>query len=137
MSARRSSFLLESGGGLPMTPMIDIVFNLLIFFMLISRYLPPTLNVTLPEAASAQPSERPSISISIDSEGQLNLDGAMLGWEALPSQLAGRDPQTQVRIAADSAVDYAYIVRALDACAQASLTHVALEAQTPATLPEP
>lgn len=135
MSARRSSFLLESGGGFPMTPMIDIVFNLLIFFMLISRYLPPTLNVTLPEAATAQPSERPSISISIDSEGQVNLDGALLDWEALPAALSGRDPETQVRIAADSSVDYQYVVRALDACAKSSLTHVALEAQTPSESP--
>jgi biopolymer transport protein ExbD len=134
MSARRGSFLLESGGGFPMTPMIDIVFNLLIFFMLISRYMPPALSLTLPEAASAAPSDKASISISINALGALNLDGALLDWSALGEALAGEDPRTQVRIAADSTADYSYVVKALDACARAGLTQIALEAQPP---PEP
>ena len=53
MRRRRGSYLLEPAGTFPVIPMIDVILNLLIFFMLISRYLPPSLNVALPQAASS------------------------------------------------------------------------------------
>jgi biopolymer transport protein ExbD len=126
---KQRSFMLEPSGGFPMTPMIDIVLQLLIFFMLISRYLPPTLNVELPQASSAVAQDRPALSIAIDAEGRLSVDGRDTVWDGLSAMLAGRDPETVVRISADRQVDYAYVVRALDAAAQASLPHVALEMQ--------
>lgn len=119
--------VLGEGTGLPMTPMIDIVLLLLIFFMLISRYLPPSLNVTLPQAASAAVDERPSVALSIDADGTLAVDGEVAAWESLPALLDGRDAQTQVRIAADRAADYEFVVRALDASGTAGLQNIALE----------
>jgi len=129
---RARQYLLESSSGFPMTPMIDVVLQLLIFFMLISRYLPPALNVTLPEASTARAEDRPSISISITSDGTLAVDGAITAWPSLPGLLAGREPETLVRVAADRGADYGLVVRALDASAAAGLTHIALE-----TAPQP
>jgi biopolymer transport protein ExbD len=120
-------YLLEPSSGFPMTPLIDVVLQLLIFFMLISRYLPPSLSVTLPEAASAHVDDRPAVSISIDLRGQLTVDGQLADWARLPGLLRGRDPATLVRIAADRGTDYDYIVRAMDSAAQANLPHIALE----------
>ena len=128
MRARRS-FLVESGGGLPVAPLIDVVMLLLIFFMLISRYLMPSLEITLPEAAAAMMNDAPSISLSIDSEGRLSLDGQVILWGELPARLDGSDPETLVRIAADRTVDYDYVVQAMDAAAGANLTHIALETE--------
>jgi len=119
--------LVESGGGLPVAPLIDVVLLLLIFFMLISHYLPPSLQVTLPEASAAITDSQPAIALSIDSDGHLSVDGNLTQWIELPALLAARDPATQVRIAADKTVDYDYVVQALDAAAQANLTHIALE----------
>jgi biopolymer transport protein ExbD len=107
--------------------MIDVILNLLIFFMLISRYLPPSLNVALPQAASASVDSRPGIAISIDLRGKLAVDGNDEPWEALPALLKGRDPETQVRISADRSADYDYVVRAMDAAGKAGLVHIALE----------
>ncbi|MCH7471989.1 biopolymer transporter ExbD [bacterium] len=128
---KSSSYLLEGGATLPLAPLIDVVFLLLIFFMLITRYLPPTLAVTLPEASTAAVSERPGISVSIDLDGTLSLDGSLIPWDALPGLLSGRDPEAQVRISADRGTDYGYVVRALDAAAGAGLRHVALETVPP------
>jgi biopolymer transport protein ExbD len=128
MRARRN-LLVETGGGLPVAPLIDCVMLLLIFFMLVSRYLPPSLQVVLPEAATAAATDQPSISLSIDNEGRLSLDGQIILWDELPDRLAGRDPETLVRIAADRTVDYDYVIKAMDAAAGASLTHLALETQ--------
>jgi biopolymer transport protein ExbD len=109
--------------------MIDVILNLLIFFMLISRYLPPSLNVALPQAASASVDDRPSIAISVDVKGGLAVDGEPQQWAALPKLLSGRDPRTQVRIAADRNTDYDYVVKAMDAAGKAGLVHIALETQ--------
>jgi biopolymer transport protein ExbD len=117
----------ESGGGLPVAPLIDVVLLLLIFFMLVSRYLPPSLQVTLPEASAAVADSQLAITLSIDNTGRLSFNGALTQWNELPRLLAGRDPETQVRIAADKTADYDYVVQALDAAAQANLTHIALE----------
>ncbi|MCB1186152.1 biopolymer transporter ExbD [bacterium] len=121
------SQMLESGGGLPFAPMLDVIFLLLIFFMLITRYLPPSLSVTLPEADSAAVDDKPSVMISIDEAGLLAVDGVEYQWEALPRLFEGSDPETSVRIAADRGTDYELVVRAMDAAGQAGLTHIALE----------
>ena len=129
MRRKRGSYLLEPAGTFPVIPMIDVMLNLLIFFMLISRYLPPSLNVALPQAASASVDDRPAIAISVDVHGGLAVDGQAQDWEALPGLLEGKDPATQVRIAADRGTDYDYIVKAMDAAGKAGLVHIALETE--------
>lgn len=135
MRRRRGSYLLEPAGGFPVIPMIDVMLNLLIFFMLISRYLPPSLNVALPQAASASVDDRPAIAISVDVKGALAVDGQPQTWEALPELLSGKDPATQVRIAADRGTDYDYVVKAMDAAGKAGLVHIALETEPEGTPP--
>ena len=130
MRSRRGKYLLEPAGSFPVIPMIDVILNLLIFFMLISRYLPPSLNVALPQAASASVDDRTAIALSIDGQGKLAVDGVASSWDELPSLLVNHDPDTQVRIAADKGVDYDYVVRAMDAAGKAGLTHIALETAT-------
>ncbi|MCC7477331.1 biopolymer transporter ExbD [bacterium] len=129
----RGNYLTAPSQGFPVIPMIDVIFNLLLFFMLISRNLPPALSVALPEADAATPTDNPpSIAISINTAGDLMLDGELTQWEDLGPLLqsiaaAPEGGSTQVRIAADKDVGYDYVVRALDAAAQAGLTQVALE----------
>ena len=124
---KKKPYLVESSQGLPVAPLVDVVLLLLIFFMLVTRYLAPSLSVTLPEAAASQVDDQPSITITIDEDGNLAVDGDMYQWAALPRLLENRDPDTQVRIAADKETDYDFIVRALDLSAAAGLSHIALE----------
>ena len=124
--AKRGLFV-ESGPGLPVAPMVDVVLLLLIFFMLITRFLPPTLNITLPESATALTDDRPSIALAISRAGELSVDGETFSWAALPRLLDGREPHTLVRVAADRETDYLYVIRALDAAAEAGLVNIALE----------
>ena len=55
---------------LEMTSLIDCVFLLLIFFMLSSSFLTPSISLTLPAAANTQQHDT-SIVVSLDTEGQL------------------------------------------------------------------
>ena len=121
------SLLVESGGGPPMVPMIDLIMTLLIFFMLVTHYLPPSLTVNLPEASAAVPEDSPAVTLSILTDGTLAVDGEEFQWEALPRLLEGRDPETRVRISADKQVDYDYIIRAMNAAAEAGLPRIVLE----------
>jgi biopolymer transport protein ExbD len=124
---RSKPYLLEPGHGFPVIQMIDILLLLLVFFMLMNRSLPPSLSVALPEATTSREDDRAAIAVSIDAAGQVTLNGVLTDWAELPGLLAGRDPETLVRIAADRATDYDYIVKAMDAAAQAKLSNIALE----------
>lgn len=126
---KRYSVIPPATSSFPIIPMVDIMLMLLLFYMLVSRYLPPTLAVQLPEATSSEVDTRPALALSIDAQGGLAVDGATADWAALPGMLAGRDPETLVRIAADSRTNYDFVVKALDAAAGANLTHIALETQ--------
>ena len=132
--ARRNSVLVESGSGLPVAPMVDVVLLLLIFFILVSRMPAPSLDVQLPQASTAQVVDQPAVSVAISRDGQtVQVNGRYTTFADLPALLAPfRDNQeTLVRISADSETDYAYVVRAMDAAAAVGLRHIALETRYP------
>ncbi len=131
MRRRRGNYLQEPAGSFPVIPMIDVMLNLLIFFMLISRYLPPSLDITLPEASSSAVEDQPGVMILMDMEGRLAVNGSEISWEELAATLATFEKDRQVPIAADRNTDYDYIVKAMDACAQAGLSRIALETSRP------
>jgi biopolymer transport protein ExbD len=69
-----------------LTPLIDVVFILLIFFFITSTFIQPTLPVNLAKAASAAASaeRKEQLVITIDKEGTLFTDGMVLTKEELP-----------------------------------------------------
>jgi biopolymer transport protein ExbD len=135
--ARRGRWLQEPAGTFPVIPMIDVILNLLIFFLLISRYLPDALSVDLPRADSGSPTDRSEILIAIDANGDVQLNGEAQAWDDLSGRLAQWDVDTVVHIAADSATRYDFVVRALDAAGSAGLPHIALETVTDRTDDQP
>jgi len=56
-----------------MAPLIDVVFLLLIFFMLTSSFAPPAVPLTLPKAASGAPSETAKVVVSLDQAGGISI----------------------------------------------------------------
>lgn len=57
--------------GIDMTPLIDVVFILLLFFVLTSSFADPALPLNLPESASSNQGKDPDIQIAIDANGML------------------------------------------------------------------
>ena len=116
-----------------LTPMIDVVFQLLIFFMLATTYKQEEreLGIELPSAASArEPEPLPEeIVINVFRDGRVSLAGRSVEREALESYLqrAGRaDPTTPVTIRGDRLVHHEEIVRVMDACGTAGLSNLAV-----------
>jgi biopolymer transport protein ExbD len=124
-----------------MTPMIDVVFLLIIFF-LVSSHLAQRetrLPVELPEAVSGQrdvPDDRPRMTVTLQPDGKLWLGGQSLAVEQLAARLrAGREQsgeQTELRIRCDRHVPYRQVEPVLAAAVEAGLWNVSfsvLEAQ--------
>jgi len=85
---------------LNLTPMIDVVFLLLIFFMLAGSLEPPDLfDLELPETSSAQPAEtepRPVV-LTLGARGDLAIDGVAVERNALIAKLRRDTSGTALR----------------------------------------
>ena len=114
---------------LSMTPLIDIVFLLLIFFLVTTRFAEEDheLEVMLPTASEAKPLiVRPKeIFINIDQEGRYFLSNQIVDLPSIEKQLASADvsnPQGQtVIIRADKRCQWKAVVDAISACQRAGI----------------
>lgn len=116
-------------GTLSLTPLIDVVFLLLIFFLVATRFAQEDreLDVMLPSASEAraltiQPKER---FINVDHRGRYFVDGATLTGQEVENvleQAAADNPVNQsVIIRADKRVPLDYVVFVLNACNKAGI----------------
>lgn len=71
-----------------MTPMIDCVFQLLIFFMVTTVFAVQTgLKVDLPQASTSDAPPEKDLSITISEKGEMDLNGTMVNIDNLEEQL--------------------------------------------------
>jgi len=102
-----------------LAPLIDIVFLLLIFFMVAS-----TLNINevkatiqLPETETVNEMSGDAIVLYINREGQIFIEEESVQWMELPGILQdwmNQDNTNQVTVYADKEVDFQYIIKMLD-----------------------
>ena len=110
-----------------MTPMIDCIFQLLIFFMLSSTFLMPSIRLTLPTASAGGVSAGEQIIITLDSEGQVFLNKQSTTFEQLSGELEKLLLESEARIVtirADEQMTYEHFVRALDIARRSGAKHV-------------
>jgi len=114
---------------LDMSPMMDIVFLLLIFFLVTSTFLPDAgMDLELPKSTTATPSEMAPTMISVAEDGAVQLDGEAITVEELEQRVAALPEADRQRITvrADARVDYGVIVRIIDALRNAGVTGLSL-----------
>ena len=68
-------------------PMINIVFLLLIFFMLTSSAIQQNMNIQLPKAYSAEALKDRNVIVMVESGGAIELDGKPIAMESLLPEL--------------------------------------------------
>lgn len=122
-----------------LTPLIDVVFLLLIFFMVSTTFIRETqLEVELPEAtAQAQAPEDNVIVVTIAADGTYAVNDQSLVnsqlstlMRALREQMASGGGQ-QLVITADANATHQSVVRAMDAAGQLGLTRLSITTQAP------
>jgi biopolymer transport protein ExbD len=92
-----------------MAPLIDVVFLLLIFFMLTSSFVPPAVPLTLPQATSGAPSEAAKVIVSLDANGGISIsEKSIADSEFEPALRAALDQNATatVHFRGDTSVDY-------------------------------
>lgn len=115
------------------TPLIDVVFLLLIFFMVATSFLDPEkeMNLELPPALSgvAQDEAPDEVIINVMEDGKIVLSGREVDTGGLQTALeraARRNPETPVTIRGDGRVTHERIVAVMDACGIAGLRNLAV-----------
>lgn len=121
--------------GLNLAPMIDVVFLLLVFFMVATTFAreEEQLDVNLP-ASEAGESVEPTdeITIVLHEDGRVIVNGESLAEAALPARLkslAEAEGTLPVTIRGDRDVVLQRVVSVMDACVLAGLTDVGMMTQ--------
>ncbi len=107
---------------LNLTPLIDVVFLLLIFFMVSTTFIKESeLKIDLPEAsATATPEEKKAIKISIDAKGRYFVNEIPLvntqieTLEKAIKKAAGDNPDPTIIINADAETTHQSVINVLD-----------------------
>ncbi len=114
------------------TPMIDVVFLLIIFFLVASYFVrsEQSRKVTLPNATKGQSDDRSSqnrLTITVESDGRLSIAGQQLAESVVLRRIQelrstagdgdGSDVEPEVRIRSDRDAKFAEIRRLIEHCA--------------------
>ena len=111
-------------------PLIDMVFILLIFFIVTTSFVPETgVSVERPAARSAENLESRSILIGIGSSGEIYMSGSRVGLFSLKPILENKlrnQPNLSVVLVADKATAADLIVRVMDEVRISGVKRIAL-----------
>lgn len=111
-------------------PLIDIVFLLLIFFILVARFIAPSIAVALPESETDALDESRYITVAVDAEGNIFFDDIQMSLEEVTVALGeavSADEFDIVRLRADRDTSLQVVVNVLDAIRDAGINDVAIE----------
>ncbi len=126
---------------LELVPLIDVVFLLLIFFMVSTTFLKESeISLSLPEAYGdlVSEDEATEIELMVEQNGQYTVNGIVLKdgerstiVEALLVSSQPGDASQRIVLAADARADYQSVITALDALSSVGLTNVSMKTVTP------
>jgi biopolymer transport protein ExbD len=126
-----------------LTPLIDVVFLLLIFFMVSTSFTKEThLTIDLPEASGESRVEQPEqIEILISESGSYTINSRQLVDEHLGTlksaiqQASAGDTSLPMVITADAQTPHQAVVRAMDAAGQMGFVHLSITTKQPSEEP--
>lgn len=125
---------LRRDGNIDISPMLDMVFILLIFFIVTSTFTRETgLDVTKPKASSAKELAKESILIGISRQGTIHINETQVNLSSLQTilrQMMAESPERPVIIVSDRDAPSGAIVDVLDECNLAKVRKVSISAET-------
>lgn len=123
----------EGETGINLTPLLDMIFNLIFFFILATtiRQTQAYLDIRLPRASEARRAESPkkTIILVVTKENNIYLDDRQISADGLETELKTLPPRDveQIILKGDAMARHETIVRVLDACAKAGHVGVSVE----------
>lgn len=110
-----------------LAPLIDVVFQLLVFFMLTSTFANPAIKMVLPKAVSADANDRQLVVVSIDENQDIFIDDQPVSIEGFKSRLVdvlSTKKEKSIHIRGDKDMPYERFVQLMDLARQAGASQV-------------
>ncbi len=119
-------------GDVNLTPMLDIIFNLLIFFLIVAVISQKGLNLTLPETSTAERRPDKSLEITVTGDKRILFNGVEVAASAVEGLL--RDEQAlgrgrgvdNVLLKADVDAPFGMFVTVMDTARKVGLTNLVI-----------
>ena len=115
------------------TPMLDVVFIMLIFFIVTASFVKESgIDVNRPDAQTAVKKEKANILVAISENGEIWIDRQRVDPRAVRAnieRLHAENPQGTVIIQADKLSRTQVLVQVMDAARQAGVFNVSIAAQ--------
>ena len=116
-----------------LTPMLDVVFIMLIFFIVTASFVKEAgIDVSRPPAAESEKKARGNILVQITATDQIWVDGRQVDPRALRpniERLHAENPQGSVIVQADQESENGLLVQVMDAARLAGVENVSLAAE--------
>jgi len=116
-----------------MTPMLDVVFIMLIFFIVTASFVKEAgIDVNRPEAATAVKKQRANILVAISDTGEIWINKRQVDVRAVQAnieRLKAENPQGSVVIQADKKATTDVLIKVMDASRAAGAFDVSIAAQ--------
>lgn len=113
-------------------PMIDIMFFLLIFFIMITIHMIPSSGIAsdLAKSSTSKTLPHPKILVSVNAAGVIKVSDQVLTVSQLTAKLRAGDPtHTVVTIAGSKQTPLQKLMNVMDACREAGVTQIGLAAR--------
>ncbi len=125
----------EEESEINITPMLDVVFIMLIFFIVTATFVKEAgIEVNRPDAATATKAENANILIAIGANNDIWIDRRMIDIRSVRpniERLHAENPQGSVVIQADKESKTDTLIQVMDASRQAGVFNVSIAAQEP------
>ena len=123
----------EEGSQIDLTPMLDVVFIMLIFFIVTATFIKEAgIDVNRPDAATAVKQEKANILIAINANNEIWIDRRQVDIRSVRpniERLHAENPQGSVVIQADKESKTETLIKVMDAARSAGVFNVAIAAQ--------
>jgi biopolymer transport protein ExbD len=127
--------LTEEEAEINLTPMLDVVFIMLIFFIVTAVFVKePGIQVDRPTALTALVPDGAAIFIAVSSQNEVWIDGRSVdlsGLKPVIESLHSENPEGGVVIQADNEAMNEFVLAAMDAAKEAGVADVTLAAAVP------
>jgi len=133
IDVRRSLRAGDKGVDINMGPLIDMVFLLLIFFVVTTSFVKEAgIDVQRSSAATAEVKERGNIMIGVTPDGDVYMEGKRVDVRSVRSlveRALAEDPESGVIVVADKHSETGDVVKVMDQCRLAGASSVSLAAK--------
>ncbi|MCE9678275.1 biopolymer transporter ExbD [Shewanella sp. AS1] len=130
--ARKKHSNVEEEAQIDMTPMLDIVFIMLIFFIVTTSFIKPSgLDYNKPEASTATTQKSANIFIGVSKTGIIKMENRQVDIERVTAnveRMLAESPEAAVLIEADKEAQHGLVIKVMDNVKKAGIDKISVSA---------